>query len=261
VRKWLGSRKQKNKKSNQMRTKTMILSTLLAGIGSVSVMAQTNVYSLNAVGYINVTLAPGFNMISCPLITSPDNTVGTILNNGTGSLTGSSVFFWYPSVGAYSEDNARAIGTSKGQTSNTNGWFDGGTNVAAPGVGFWFNNAASSNVTVTFVGAVPTGPITNTLVPGFNMVGSVVPMSGDLASNSISALTNFNVGDTVFTYNTATSAYVEYSSVSATSKAGGHGYDGEWTSAGDPVIPNVAQGFWYDAVSTVNWVENYSVSQ
>ena len=40
-----------------MRTKTMLLSALLGGLGSVSLMAQsTNVYSLNAVGYINITV-------------------------------------------------------------------------------------------------------------------------------------------------------------------------------------------------------------
>jgi hypothetical protein len=252
------------KKVKIMRTRTMILSALLGGLGSVSVMAQTNVYSLNAVGYINVTVQPGFNIITCPLIETPDNTVGTVLNNSTGALTGSSVYFWFPTATppAYSEDNARTVGTLKGQTTNPDGWSFDGTNVAAPGTGFWFDSAASSNITLTFVGTVPTGPITNTLVPGFNLVGSVVPMSGDIVTNPISALTNYTIGDVVYTYNSSnTPVYAEYTSVPANSKAGGHGYLGEWTSFGDPVVPNVGQGFWYDASATVNWVEDYSVSQ
>jgi hypothetical protein len=247
-----------------MRTKTMLLSALLGALGSVSVMAQTNVYSLNAVGYINVTIQPGFNIVSVPLITSPDNTLGTVLNNGTGSLTGLSAYFWFPSATppGYVEDNARNIGTAKGQTSNTNGWFDNGTNLATPGVGFWVDSPFSTNITVTFVGTVPTGPITNTLVPGFNLVGSVVPMSGDIVTNSISALTNYTIGDVIYTYNSqSTPVYATYTSVQPTSKAGGHGYLGDWTVNGDPIVPNVGEGFWYDASATVNWVENYSVAQ
>jgi hypothetical protein len=244
-----------------MRTKTMLLSALLGGLGSVSVMAQTNVYSLNAVGYINVTVAPGFNIVSCPLITAPDNTVGTVLNNSNGALTGSVVYFWNPATAAYTSDSARAIGTAKGDTTNASGWVSG-TNLASPGVGFWFDSAASSNTTLTFVGTVPSGAITNLLVPGFNSVGSVVPMSGDLCSNSLSALTNFNVGDNVYTYNTGTSAYVEFTSVTPGSKAANSNtYKDSWTVAGDPTIPNVGQGFWYDASASVTWVENYSVAQ
>jgi hypothetical protein len=245
-----------------MRTKTMLLSALLGGLGSVSVMAQTNVYSLNAVGYINVTIAPGFNIITCPLITSPDNTVGTVLNNSNGSLTSDIVFFWNPTTATYTSDNARAVGTAKGNTTNANGWFNGGTNLAAPGVGFWFESAATSNTTITFVGTVPSGPTTNLLVPGFNLVGSVVPMSGDLCTNSLSALTNFTIGDNIYTYNVATAAYTTFVSVASTSKAASLGtYHTNWTSVGDPVVPNVGQGFWYDGTATVSWVENYSVAQ
>jgi hypothetical protein len=244
-----------------MRTKTLLLSALLGALGSVSVIAQTNVYSLNAVGYINVTLLPGFNIISVPLITTPDNTVGTVLNNASGALTGNDVYFWSPSTG-YSEDIAKTPGVGFQNTTNANGWSFNGTNMASPGVGFWFDNKSGTNITVTFVGTVPTGAITNVLVNGFNLVGSAVPMSGDLASNTISALTNYNIGDTIYTYSaTNASPYAEY--VTASGIFAGHGYNGNWTAAGDPIVPNVGQGFWYDnkVGTTVNWVENYSVSQ
>jgi hypothetical protein len=251
-----------------MRTKTVLLSALLGALGSVSAHAQ-NVYSLNAVGYINITCLPGFNMISCPLLTTdtngnPNNSLGAVLPNSSGALTGCNVYFWFPSATppAYVEDSARVIGTSKGQTLNANGWGNNGTNLLTPGVGCWFQNNFLSNITLTIVGTVPTGPITNTLVPGFNLVGSAVPMSGDLASNTISALTNYNIGDNFYTYNsTNTPVYAEYTAVSATSKAGGHGYNGNWAAAGDPIVPNVGEGFWYQNNSnTVHWVENYSVN-
>jgi len=251
-----------------MRTKTVLLSALLGALGSVSAHAQ-NVYSLNAVGYINVTCIPGFNMVTCPLLCTdtngnPNNTIGNVLNNASGALTGNDVYFWFPSANppAYSEDIAKAIGTAKADTANSNGWSFNGTNVAAPGVGFWFDNTGSNNIVLTFVGTVPTGPITNTLVAGFNLVGSAVPMSGDIVSNTISAFTNYNVGDTVYTYNAASNPqYTEYTSTT-NSKADGFGYSGNWTSKGDPMVPNVGQGFWYDngIGTTVHWVENYSVN-
>jgi hypothetical protein len=249
-----------------MRTKTLLLSALLGALGSVSIHAQTtNVYSLNAVGYINVTCPPGFNIVTCPLLTSPDNTVGTVLNNASGIYTHDQVYFF--TSGAYGvNDTAENFSASPGlgTTTNVDGWSHNGTNVAAPGVGFWFLNNNSTNVVLTFVGTVPTGPITNTLSAGFNLVGSVVPMSGDLASNTISSLTNYNIGDVVYTYNPLNppaTAYTKYTSASGI--FAGHGYDGQWTVAGDPIVPNVGQGFWYEnnVGTTVEWVENYSVSQ
>jgi hypothetical protein len=191
------------------------------------------------------------------------------MNNAAGTLTGTAVYFWFPgnTPPSYSEDVAKVVGAGKLDTTNADGWSFAGTNVAAPGVGFWVDSPFTSNTTLTFVGTVPTGPITNKLVPGFNLVGSVVPMSGDLCSNSLSALTNYNIGDVVYTYNsTATPAYAEYVSTS-NPKADGHGYQeagtptGNWTVLGDPTVPNVGQGFWYDGSGTVNWVENYQVSQ
>jgi len=231
----------------------MLLSALLGTLGSVSLMAQsTNVYSLNAVGYINVTLSAGYNLITCPLITSPDNTVGTLFNNSNHVWNGSSVDFFSPTTGyAGNTDSASARAT------NANGWANGGTNVAAPGVGFWFVSPVATNV--TFVGTVPQGSITNTLVTGYNLVASAVPTSGDLCTNSITKLTNYNVGDSVDVYIPGT-GYA--GTVYQSSKRGTTGYNGNWGATGDPTTPNVYQAFFYvNSGPTVNWVENFSVNQ
>jgi hypothetical protein len=241
-----------------MRTKTLLLSTLLGALGSVAVNAQTNVYSLNAVGYVNVTAFPGYNMISCPLIASPDNTVGTLFNNASGQYTGDSVFFYNPATGQLGSDQAQAIG-GRG-TTNANGWANNGTNLLAPGVACWFQNAGSSNVTLTFVGTVPSGSLTNTLVPGYNMVGSILPTSGDVASNSLMNLTNYNINDEVFLYSNPSNSFTIFQS--GAGRNFGFGFNGNWTAGGDPIIPNVGQGFWYQNTgAAVNWVENYSVSE
>jgi hypothetical protein len=221
-----------------MRTKTLLLSALLGTLGSVSVMAQTNVYSINAVGYINITIYPGFNMITCPLIASPDNTENTLLNESTGTYAGDSLYYFNASTGLYNIVAARA-----------SAWTDGGTNTLTPGSAAWLFSVASTNITVTFVGTVPTGPYTNNILPGFNLVGSVVPMSGDILTNSLSLMTNVAAGDAAYVFNPATQGFTSYQSRSA----------GHWTT--DPVLTYVGQGFFYDNLSgsTEPWIEDYIV--
>jgi len=253
----------------------MILSALLGALGSVSVMAQANVYSLNAVGYINITCYPGFNLISCPLIASPDNTINSVLNNGDGHLTGTTLYFFSPITGPTSDSAENTSG--KPSTSNTNGWVQNGTNVLAPGVACWFQNGSTTNRVITFVGTVPTGPVTNTLYTGFNLVSSIVPASGDIITNSLMNLTNYNLGaagkggDQVFTFDQAnTPINVAYQC--GTGKGfGGNGYNqatgvvgstGNWNANGDPILPDVGGGFTYEnSGANISWVENYSVSQ
>jgi hypothetical protein len=85
-------------------------------------------------------------------------------------------------------------------------------------------------------------------------------MSGDIASNTLSSLTNYTIGDSVYVYTaTNTPAYQKYSTASGI--FGGHGYNGNWTIAGDPILGFVGEGFWYDATAPLSWVEDYSVSQ
>ncbi|EEF62403.1 hypothetical protein Cflav_PD5038, partial [Pedosphaera parvula Ellin514] len=48
---------QHNKK---MRTKTTLLTAALLAVGAISATAQSNVYSLNVVGYINVPIGQGY---------------------------------------------------------------------------------------------------------------------------------------------------------------------------------------------------------
>jgi hypothetical protein len=241
-----------------MRTKTLLLSALLGTLGSVSVMAQTNVYSINAVGYINLTIYPGFNIISCPLIGSPDNTENTLLNNSTGIYNQNFLYYYNPATGGFASVQGRTAGTSG------TGWTDLGTNTLNPGTAAWFDNLSGTNITVTFVGTVPTGPFTNNLGLGFNLVGSVVPMSGDIYSNTLSMQTNVAPGDTVYVFNPQTQAYTTYGPAKKGIIAGNGG--SPWPlgngAVGDPIIPSVGQGFWYDnggQNGVEAWVEDYIV--
>jgi len=227
-----------------MRTKTILLSALLGTLGSVSLMAQssTNVYSLNVVGYINVTVEPGYNIVSCPLIASPDNTLNTLLPNSTGAYKGWKVYFF--SGGVYSQI----------ESGSKSGWALGGTNTIEPGKAVFVENTFTTNVTVTFVGTVPSGTITNTLAPGFNLVGSVLPASGDLVTNSLTQLTNAVKGDKVYV-NDPVNGYTSPGGVYTAAKSG--------FTPSNPTIPNVGEGFFYqnnNGSTALNWVESFSAS-
>ena len=74
--------------NKNMRTKTLILTAALAAAGIATSKAQT-VFSVNAVGFVNVPLTPGYNLFCNPL-NATNNSIQsliTALPNGTLLLT------------------------------------------------------------------------------------------------------------------------------------------------------------------------------
>jgi hypothetical protein len=246
-----------------MRTKTKLLSALLGLAGSLSLMAQsTNVYSLNAVGYINVTCYPGFNLIACQLNCSPNNEIGVLMNNTNGVYNDASIYKWTGL--SYQLDSGDGF-----DSNGTNGWNNNGTMTLNPGEALWFQNGDNTNITITFVGTVPQGTLTNTILntssgAGFNMISSLVPQGGDLCTNL--GLTNEGAGDAVYVYNNNGSS-AGYTVYNVDGFGPGNGIAGsyltEWDSPGDPQV-TVGQGFWYQVSSgnpVPSWIRTFSVNQ
>jgi hypothetical protein len=266
-----------------MRTKILALSAVVGTLASVSAMAQTNVYSQNAVGYIQVTLYPGYNIVTCPLICSPDNTLNTLLPNTNGqyqigsgrSLSGAVVFQYINGIGYVAGDTAKS-------SVAPGGWSGGGTNTLLPGQAIWFVNpgptdGTGSNMLATFVGTVPQGLLTNTLYPGYNLVGSMVPASGDLITNSITAIgTNVasgtlsvgpTPGDNIYVYDPTYTGGAQGGYATGGNGSFSQNRQGKvsWNAFGaspDPNTTNVAEGFWYQsqAATPNNWVENFTIN-
>lgn len=140
--------------------------------GTVASMAQSNVYSLNIVGYVNVPLAAGFNLIANPL------------DNGTNTLTS-----LFPNAGFGDTVYQFANGAF---TSSTffGSWSPELTTV--PGGGVFYQ--ASAAFTNTFVGNVLTGSLTNHVKAGFNILSSQVPQSDTLENLGYPA----GFGDTAY---------------------------------------------------------------
>jgi hypothetical protein len=268
-----------------MRTKTLLLSAALGALSSASLMAQ--VYSLNAVGYINVTCNPGFSMIAnqlnttnnfmSPLLDAQLAANPSFINCAIYKWTGSSFISWIitqKAVNNYSNGVAGAIPeAAQNGISATNTTLN-------PGEAIFFQNVNATNVTLTFVGTVLTGETTNTpangltnaleangfVYPsgavnsaGFNFVSSMVPVAGqvDTVLGVVPAL-----GDTVYAWDTNLNAgaggYDQYT-------WGKKGWIGEVvspTSAATPIAA-VGAGFFYQNTATTvnNWVENFAVSQ
>jgi len=237
-----------------MRTKTLLLTAALTALSSGALMAQTNVYSLNAVGYVNVTCEPGFNMIADQLI-STNNTIGSLLVNTSGQYNGIQIYKWTGTT--YTSD------TGDNVLGAADGWDNAGVITMNPGEAVWFHNPSNAAITVTFVGTVPQGSLSNvvTITGGgkFSMLSSVVPQGGDLVTNL--GLTNYNDGDQIYVFNN-TNGTGKYTTYTVDKELGSAGFNSQWDPPGDPQVA-VGQGFWYHTSATgaaVSWVRNFSVN-
>jgi len=221
-----------------MRTKTLLLTAAIMAAGAAASMAQSNVYSLNVVGYVNVTVKPGFNIIANPL----DNGSGNLLQDLIATTADSSTVYTF---GGSSYASANYI-DGVGWDSNP---------VLAPGTGFWFQNGSTANTNITFVGTVVQGTTTNSLRAGFTLVGSVAPVAKQLGysiADGDNTTTTWHFpaadSDTVYTY--ANGAYASANYI------GGVGWD-DATGYGPTIA--VAQGFFIQKAAPAQWVETFVV--
>jgi hypothetical protein len=165
-----------------MRTKALLACAALAAGLVTSAVAQSNVYSLNIVGYVNTTLNAGFTLLGNPL-DNGTNDLNSLFPNAT---LGDAIFAY--ANGAFTESDF--FGT----------W---STNLTIPpGKGLFYS--AGAKTTNTFVGNVLTGSHTNKVNAGFNLVSSMVPIADTLGSTNINLPAN--LGDAVFYYR---NGYVE----------------------------------------------------
>jgi len=203
-----------------MRTKTLLLTAALGAAGVTSALGQ--VYSVNAVGYINTALASGFNLVANQLNTG-GNTVAEVHPTAPA---GSLLYTFSP-----------ATGFSVLQWDDE--WLPAGTTVIAPGTGYFLRVTAAA--TVTYVGEVPQGALTIPLVAGFNLVGSKVPQAGKLTTDL-----GYTPADGDLAYTFAVTGYTVYQ------------YDGEWLPT-EPTL-KVGEGLWIRKAAAGSWTRTFSVN-
>lgn len=212
-----------------MRTKTLLLTAALSAAGIATSMAQ--VYSVNAVGYVNTTLVPGFNLISNPLRNTeaggnqvqnlfaslPDGTTVYLFINGGFQTVGKDFGTWEPANLASEE--------------------------LTPGEGAFVRVPQGGNQTVTFVGEVPQGTLRTELPVGFSIVSSQVPQEGTVATLQFPP----NDGDTLYFFNETSQGYESVS------------YDfGEY----DKALPTlqVGEAFFVRKAAANTWTREFDVN-
>jgi hypothetical protein len=181
-----------------MRTKTLLLGAAALAASVMTSMAQ-NVYSVNVVGYVNVTLTNGFNLIANPLDAFGGGT-------GTGNTIGN-LFTALPDTTTVYKLSGGAF-TQSDEFINGPGWLAGGTITFNPGEGIFIqipNGIPGNSTNITFVGTVmQNSPTTVTIKPGYNIAGSQAPITGLLTTTLNYQPQNL---DTVYVFSPVSQSY------------------------------------------------------
>jgi len=208
-----------------MRTKTLLLTAAAVAAGLASSSAQSNVYSVNIVGYINSQMeAAGKYTL-----------VGNSFDNGTNSLV-SLVDATLPNKSQVLTWTGAGYATS---TKGTAGWTANPT--IAPGLGFFVKTPPTSGLlTNTFLGSI--GLSNNIALPASLTLVCGLPFAGDLTTSTNIALgTILPNKSQILTWNRTTQVFV-------TSTKGTAG----WTT---PQVVNAGDGFFVKASSATNWIQ------
>jgi hypothetical protein len=145
-----------------MRTiKALVCAAALAA-GLATSLAQSNVYSLNVVGYYNVPCALNTIVMIANQLNTTNNTINSLI---PAPPVGSLFYKWLGYWKQYQFDPDDSV------------WLPDGDATLNPGEAGLFKAAATT--TLTFVGEVEQGALSNPLSSGVNIVrSSMVPQAG-----------------------------------------------------------------------------------
>jgi hypothetical protein len=214
-------------------------------------MAQ--VYSVNAVGYVNQIIpAGGYSILGNPL-NGTNNSLNTILPLPNG-YDGCNIYRFDPLTQSYLDSVAWIEGF---------GWLSASDPdpTINPGEGFFFQNAGGSSLTVTFVGEVPQGAVLNNPIVGgnkYSIRSSIVPKGLKLGNVGIANTLEFpaNDGDNVYIFDPVIQQYKDtYSYIDGLG----------WISGSDPDPdgPLIAPGTGFFSQKTAPdrvWTQSFSVN-
>jgi hypothetical protein len=224
-----------------MRTKTFLLSAAVFAAG-LAVSTAQSVYSVNAVGYVNKTIVAGYNLIANPL-NGTNNNINTIIPTAPN---GSVILKWDGAAQQFGQADTYLDGL---------GWVDASvqpsTTTLNPGEGIFFQNNSGASATLTFVGEVPQGSLTNRIGANFGFYSSIVPQSAGLTALGFP-------GQSGMTYNGWDTAGQTYAA--AYTYIDGLGWVDPGVNPVDPV-PAVGEGFLItNPGAAVNWTRTFSVN-
>jgi hypothetical protein len=231
-----------------MRTKALLLAAAFAAAGVATSMAQ--VYSVNAVGYVNTTLVPGFNLISNPL-NAADNKIETLFNNFQGGPRDGTIVYKFVNGNFQNASYIALFGTWSGDAV-------GQTTLPGEGVFVFLPNPAAgeaANKVLTFVGEVPQNQTTVNIPKGFSIISSPVPqnVSPDVTKNTDGSAAPIPAsdGDIIYHYNTTTK---NFDSNSYFALFGG------WDTTPLPPIKVGEAVYYFHTGNATTWNRTFSVN-
>jgi hypothetical protein len=218
-----------------MKSKALLIAAAALAAGVMTSQAQ--VYSQNIVGYINVPLQPGYNLVANQLDldgTGTNNSINTVV--GTGTLPNlTQVLCWTGSGYATTTYSASAQKWNVNDQAITNGM--------NPGSGFFIKIPATSPATnVTFVGNVITGTNTYPVVAGYQILAPSGPVAGTLDTTNGLKPTKL---DQILVWTGSGYATHVYSGTA-------------WNGGGDPQLA-VGQAVFYNSKVNTNWTQILNV--
>jgi hypothetical protein len=176
-----------------MRTKALILT---AAVGAMSVAASmAQVYSVNAVGYVNLSVPAGKLAMIANQLSSGNTNVAQLIPIAPNGTT----------VYSLNPNGTFRIGQFLDLGPGLQFWDDPDVPLTLGGGLFVSVPAGGSALNVTFVGEVPQGNLVNPIPVGLSMKSSIVPQEG-----LVTAVLNYQPtgGDTIQQYDTQTGLFV-----------------------------------------------------
>lgn len=220
-----------------MRTKVLLGLAAIA-VSVATCVAQSNVYSLNIVGYVNVDVTPGLNLISNPLKPSNGNNNITNTISLPDAADGAFIYKWAGT--AWSTDIPSWIAGF--------GW---APDLSIPfGDAFFLQMPAGQSAKITFVGEVQTGDIATTFSPGISVVANKVPVQENFPGKTVG-----NDGDFIYTWGGTAWDTAVWSFIAGFGWSNGGG-------AGDNVdgpLVKVGGGIVYqNSGAAINWTRTFN---
>ena len=213
-----------------MKAKSLLIAG--AALAASLMTSKAQVYSQNIVGYINVPLNAGYNLVANQLDldgTGTNNTLLTVLS--TNLPNKSTVSAW------------NGAGFTTATYSSSGGWLGITPQVTAamqPGSGFFLKVSAATNITL--VGNVIVGTNTYPILAGYNIVSPSAPVAGTIdTTNGFTP----NNKDSISVWNGSGFNTYTFSST------------GGWLPS-DPQIP-VGSAVFLNSKANTNWTEVLNV--
>ena len=178
-----------------MLRKVVLLAALVVLTSNGSSPAQ--IFSVNAVGYVNVRVKPGFNLIANPLV-AEDNSIGSLFRNFQGGVV--------PGTTIYKLVNGKFLTATWDDLDNQFIPESTAAELTLPGDGVFVYLPGFEEKVLTFVGEVLQGDVCTQIPGGYSIKSSPIPQTLDFNALNFPG----SPGDKVFRFNPRTGSFQMY---------------------------------------------------